>query len=234
LTAANAESPKAALPVLVEAPGPVTALTLVLEFDAAALTPFDPAAGDPAPLAPAAAGVESAYRVDGGRMVIALWAAAPTGDILGGAPGGLRRAAVVSFHLARFQAVRPFRWIEELESGGVLLRATVVDGAFADHHPQAVTRDHQFVRGNSNGDGAVNISDPSFTLGFLFLGGPEPRCLDAADANNDSLVNIADPSFTLNFLFLGGPAIPAPYPECGIDAGPADLLGCAAAGGCEE
>jgi hypothetical protein len=31
-----------------------------------------------------------------------------------------------------------------------------------------------FIRADANGDGAVNIADPSLSLNFLFLGGPEP------------------------------------------------------------
>ena len=90
-----------------------------------------------------------------------------------------------------------------------------------------------FVRGNANADLRVDISDAIFTLGYLFLGSGEPICLDAADSNNDSLINITDPIYSLNFLFLGGPAIPPPYPECGSDAGPTDLLGCGE-GACPE
>ena len=82
-----------------------------------------------------------------------------------------------------------------------------------------------FVRGDSNGDAEVNISDATFTLQNLFLGGREPDCNNAADANGDGLINISDPTFSLNHLFLGGAPMPAPYPECGTDAGD-EVLGC--------
>jgi hypothetical protein len=72
-----------------------------------------------------------------------------------------------------------------------------------------------FKRGDSNADGAANIADASFTLNFLFLGGPDPTCSAAADANGDGNVNIADASFLLNFLFLGGRDLPFPFPDCG-------------------
>jgi hypothetical protein len=65
------------------------------------------------------------------------------------------------------------------------------------------------VRGDSNGDLEVNISDPTFTLQWLFLGGGAPSCLATADANGDGEVNISDPTYTLRFLFLGG----ADHPE---------------------
>jgi PKD repeat protein len=71
-----------------------------------------------------------------------------------------------------------------------------------------------FVRGDTNADGSVNIADASFLLNFLFLGGPDPKCMAAADGNADGGANIADASFILNFLFLGGRDIPAPN-ACG-------------------
>jgi hypothetical protein len=71
-----------------------------------------------------------------------------------------------------------------------------------------------FTRGDSNGDGNLNIADASHVLNFLFLGGPDPKCKAAADSNGDGGVNIADASFSLNFLFLGGREPPAPFLAC--------------------
>jgi hypothetical protein len=81
-----------------------------------------------------------------------------------------------------------------------------------------------FLRGDSNRDELVDISDGIFTLSFLFTGGPK-LCTDAMDADDDGVVNITDPIFELLFLFVSGPPIPAPYPDPGIDATP-DELGC--------
>jgi hypothetical protein len=75
-----------------------------------------------------------------------------------------------------------------------------------------------FIRGDSNGDDKVDLSDAATTLGFLFLGSSRPRCFDASDANDDGTVNIADPIFTLQFLFLGGTSIPSPFPSEGEDS----------------
>jgi hypothetical protein len=67
-----------------------------------------------------------------------------------------------------------------------------------------------FIRGDSNGDRTIDISDAQATLGFLFLGSPRPRCLDAADANDDGALDISDPIATLIFLFLVGRPLPPP------------------------
>ena len=82
----------------------------------------------------------------------------------------------------------------------------------------------QFVRGDTNDDGAVNIADAIATLGFLFGGDATPTCQDASDTNDDGAVNIADAIATLGHLFGGGGPLPAPFPSCGVDPAPADAL----------
>ncbi len=84
-----------------------------------------------------------------------------------------------------------------------------------------------FLRGDSNGDGRVDISDPIRTLNWLFNGAAVPPCLDAADANDSGKVDISDAIFTLNFLFTGGREPPPPGPRTpGGDPTP-DNLSCA-------
>jgi hypothetical protein len=79
-----------------------------------------------------------------------------------------------------------------------------------------------FLRGDSNSDGGVNISDPIHTLNALFNGADPPPCLDAADANDDSVLNITDPLRTLRFLFGEGEMLPG-GPDCALDLTPDDL-----------
>ncbi|MCH2582504.1 MAG: hypothetical protein MK133_15050, partial [Planctomycetes bacterium] len=84
---------------------------------------------------------------------------------------------------------------------------------------------NDFIRGDSNDDGVLNVSDAVFTLSFLFIGDEQPECLAANDTNDDGEVNITDVIRTLNFLFLGGTnAPPAPFPDPGAD--PTRDLGC--------
>jgi len=79
------------------------------------------------------------------------------------------------------------------------------------------------LRADANGDEAVDMSDALFILNWLFLGGPEPGCLEQADVNASGDVNLADAVFELQWEFSGGPPPPPPFPECGPD--PA-ALGC--------
>jgi len=85
-----------------------------------------------------------------------------------------------------------------------------------------------FIRGDSNRDEAINISDPIHILSFLFLGGTTLSCPDAADADDNGAVEITDAIALLNFLFLGAASLPPPYPEAGTDPSPDQVGGCGA------
>ena len=74
-----------------------------------------------------------------------------------------------------------------------------------DHPTLAV----YFRRGDSNRDGAVDISDAIHSLQYLFDGVPA-LCEDATDMNDDGQLNIADPVRLLDRLFGGGEPLPAP------------------------
>jgi hypothetical protein len=83
----------------------------------------------------------------------------------------------------------------------------------------------EFVRGNANGDANFDLSDGVFTLNFLFNGGAEPPCLDAADTTDDGEVDLSDSVYSFNALFLGGPPPSLPYPGLGVDP-TVDVLDC--------
>ncbi len=74
-----------------------------------------------------------------------------------------------------------------------------------------------FIRGDSNSDGRVDLSDAVSVLDFLFAGREPSRCFDAMDGNDDGHVDLSDSIFVLGFLFGGGPPVPTPYPERGLD-----------------
>lgn len=86
----------------------------------------------------------------------------------------------------------------------------------------------EFVRGDANEDGSVNVADVSFIAGYLFVpASPVPGCLDAADTNDDGNVDISDATYLLFDLFVpGSPPPPAPHPNPGPDLTFLDGLGC--------
>lgn len=77
----------------------------------------------------------------------------------------------------------------------------------------------KFVRGDTNNDLRVNLSDAVFLLNYLFGGGEKPPCHAVADINGDVDLDISDAVFLLRFLFLGESHPPAPFPECQDDPG---------------
>lgn len=81
-----------------------------------------------------------------------------------------------------------------------------------------------FLRGDSNADGKVEISDPISLLRFLFLDQGQISCLDASDANDDGSADISDALTVLFNLFNGTVDIPAPGRDtCGGDPTKDDL-----------
>ncbi len=87
-----------------------------------------------------------------------------------------------------------------------------------------------FVRGDGNGDGLLDISDPVQTLEYIF-GSAQASCLAAIDFDDGGELDIADAIAQLSYVFGTGPAPVAPFPDCGIDPTP-DNLGCVEATNC--
>ncbi|MFN0058569.1 MAG: vanadium-dependent haloperoxidase [Planctomycetota bacterium] len=73
----------------------------------------------------------------------------------------------------------------------------------------------EYIRGDVNLNGILNIGDPIWTLDELFGGGPATICESAVDVNGDDRRDLSDPVYSLSYLFMAGPAPPAPFPACG-------------------
>lgn len=82
-----------------------------------------------------------------------------------------------------------------------------------------------FIRGDSNMDGIVDISDPIHILDRLFRNTTQLICEDAGDCNDDGIIDISDAVTVLQALFNGTGPLPPPYPNTGEDP-TADGLGC--------
>jgi hypothetical protein len=76
-----------------------------------------------------------------------------------------------------------------------------------------------YRRGDANGDGSIDVSDPVETLNYLFLGGARPGCLEALNANGDVSIDLGDAVWELSFLFLAGAPPPPPFESCGLFEG---------------
>jgi hypothetical protein len=90
-----------------------------------------------------------------------------------------------------------------------------------------------FRRGDTNDDDTADITDAIFILGYLFLGGPTPSCLDAADSNDDGAIDVTDAIALLGHLFLGSGILPEPFGACGVDP-TGDALECESRVSCQS
>ncbi len=88
----------------------------------------------------------------------------------------------------------------------------------------------EFIRGDANSDGGIDISDVLSILRHLFVAQEDFRrhltCLDAADANDSGYVDISDAVFLLFHLFSNNREPRAPFPRCGIDPTEDRLTAC--------
>jgi hypothetical protein len=115
-----------------------------------------------------------------------------------------------------------------------LVNAAIDDFAVTVYEPLPRPLEPVFLRGDANADGALDLSDAVFIFHWLFLGGPEPPCLEAANAADAAAIDISTGIFLLGYLFLGGPPPPPPGPPApGAACGP-DPMGSASSLGCER
>ncbi len=109
----------------------------------------------------------------------------------------------------------------DCNGNGVLDECDIASGTSTDADGDGVPDEcggggSQFIRGDANTDGGIDISDPVRELEYLFSAVPV-SCLAALDANADGGVDLADAVSLLDGLFSGGSAPSAPYPGCGPD-----------------
>jgi hypothetical protein len=62
-----------------------------------------------------------------------------------------------------------------------------------------------YLCGDANGSGSVNISDAVSLIAYIFSGGSAPNPLIAGDANCSGSVNISDAVYLIAYIFSGGP-----------------------------
>ena len=100
------------------------------------------------------------------------------------------------------------------------------DGENMGALPVVPSQPGAFIRADSNGDGAVDISDALAALFYLFGQSAAPACLDALDADDGGTINIADVVLVLGYLFENGGPPAAPFPAPGIDPTDTDPFNC--------
>lgn len=141
---------------------------------------------------------------------------------------------VVAFH---YQVVPPpyqdndegvgtmLSWQDDVGGSGSANRVVVGGVAYTPNLEHALLQlsplpqpEGIFRRGDVTANGVLALDDGVFLLGYMFLNGPEPSCLDTADFDDNGGVSLGDAVGILDYLFNGGSAPAAPGPlECGVD-----------------
>jgi cytochrome c peroxidase len=103
---------------------------------------------------------------------------------------------------------------EELQALGA--QDGLLPSRFAVGNNDALTRRQTiFVRGEVTGDEVMNVVDALRIVGYLFLDGPQPDPMVAADANDDGQIDLADGIYVISYLFRGGDEPAMPFPAAG-------------------
>jgi hypothetical protein len=63
-----------------------------------------------------------------------------------------------------------------------------------------------YVAGDADHSGIINILDVTRVINYLYKGGAAPNPLQAGDANGNGALNVQDVTYLINYLYKGGPA----------------------------
>lgn len=86
-----------------------------------------------------------------------------------------------------------------------LLVPEAADGTLGAHSQILDSGQSNYLCGDADGSGAVNITDAVFVIQFIFAGGPSPDPLLSGDADCSDSVNITDVVYVIQYIFAGGP-----------------------------
>jgi hypothetical protein len=76
---------------------------------------------------------------------------------------------------------------------------------FNQDHQLELTLTPNFLAGDANCDGLINIGDAVHLANFVFRYSPGPIPYFAGDANHDATVNVGDVVYLVNYIFHEGP-----------------------------
>ena len=157
----------------------------------------------------------------------------PNRSVCGGPLDGLQWTLIqgsteLVTSITRFGQSQEFDLVHAVAEGDVIqcrVSARGDDVCDWGHLALEIELEPVFRRGEANGDTRLDVSDASFILSYLFLGG------DAADSDDNGVLQTTDAVSVLQFLFLGGLPPAAPFESCGTDE-TQDELTCSSAPPC--
>jgi len=68
-----------------------------------------------------------------------------------------------------------------------------------------------YLPGDADGNGTVDLGDILFLISYLYKGGPAPVPMAVGNVNADCVVDLGDVLYLISYLYKGGPA---PQPSC--------------------
>ena len=72
-------------------------------------------------------------------------------------------------------------------------------------HQLDVTLFLQYVCGDADASGSVNLLDVTYVINYLYKDGPEPVPPEGADADGNGSINLLDVTHVINYLYKQGP-----------------------------
>ena len=103
-----------------------------------------------------------------------------------------------------------FSWdLSGIDDGSYYVSAFCVD--YSSHIGRSMTRARvtcfgDYIAGDTNDDGTLNISDVVWLMNYVFREGPEPMpFLMNGDNNCDATVDVSDATYMINYIFTYGP-----------------------------
>ena len=88
---------------------------------------------------------------------------------------------------------------------GVMFEAGVSDSIGLINIPvRIIHQDVNYICGDANDDGTVNVSDAVYLIGYVFNGGSAPNHPLSGDVNCDGKVNVSDAVYIIQFVFSNG------------------------------
>lgn len=68
-----------------------------------------------------------------------------------------------------------------------------------------VDNEGEYILGDANRDGIINVGDVVYLVAYLYKGGPAPNPTESGDCNCDGIVNVGDVVYLVSYLYKGGP-----------------------------
>jgi len=66
------------------------------------------------------------------------------------------------------------------------------------------------ARGNTDGDGGINVADLTYLVDYIFFGGDTPPCPEEGNVDASGGINVADLTYLVDYIFFSGD----PPPPC--------------------